>query len=695
MNKRLLFYYLAIIHVSVLVAQEQMNEILYGVAYYDEYMPYDRLDQDIQMMKDAGLNFVRIAESTWSTVEPHDNQFDFSHIDRVLDAMHAAGIKVVVGTPTYAVPSWLVKKYPEILAITPSGQRLYGARQNMDISNKNFRFHAERVIRKIMEHVKDHPAIIGYQVDNETKAYKTSGPNVQKAFVEHMKNKFTLNELNKAYGLDYWSNRINSWEDFPSVNGTINASLKSAFEQFQRGLVTEYLAWQTAIVKEYSKPYQFVTQNFDLEWRGYSYGIQPEVDHFEAAKSLDIAGVDIYHPSQDELTGIEISLAGDLARSMKGGKNYFVVETEAQGFRQWVPYPNQLRLQAYSHLASGANMVAYWHWHSIHNSAETYWKGLLSHDFKPNPTYDESKIIGHELKNIGRHLVNLKKNNDVAILFSNEALSAFNAFKFGWGTTLNYNDVLRPYYDALYELNVGVDFIDSSVDFEMGSNEFGKYKMIIVPALYSASDKLLQKLNEFVANGGHVIITFKSGFSDENVKVRVIDQPGLLSEMCGVTYNQFVDPKGIGLKDDPFKLSRENKLLNWMELLKPTTAEVIANYDHPYWGRYAAITQNKFKKGMATYVGAMMSKSLTKALVKDCLLKANLLDEDLIEYPIIKKHGTNALGKKIRYYFNYSATEKQFTYAYDKAFNLHTSDFVSEGDEITIPAWGVVILESK
>ncbi len=177
--------------------------------------------------------------------------------------------------------------------------------------------------------------------------------------------------------MDYWSNRINNWNDFPSTVGSINASLNAEFAKFQRLLVTNYLAWQTKIVKEYAKPNQFVTQNFDFEWRGFSYGIQPDVDHFAAAKALDIAGVDIYHPTQDNLTGIEISFGGDMARSMKAGKNYFVIETEAQGFPQWVPYPGQLRLQAFSHLASGANMVSYWHWHSIHNAAETYWKGSV------------------------------------------------------------------------------------------------------------------------------------------------------------------------------------------------------------------------------------------------------------------------------------------------------------------------------
>ena len=169
---------------SIVFAQNKSEKLLFGVAYYDEYMPYERLEKDVAMMRESGINFVRIAESTWSTVEPQDNVFDFHLIDRVLDAMHKGGIKVIIGTPTYAVPTWLVKKYPSVLATTPQGQRQYGARQNMDITNEHFIFHAERVIRKIMGHVKNHPAIIGYQVDNETKAYQTSGENVQKQFVQ-------------------------------------------------------------------------------------------------------------------------------------------------------------------------------------------------------------------------------------------------------------------------------------------------------------------------------------------------------------------------------------------------------------------------------------------------------------------------------------------------------------------------------
>ena len=668
------------------------DHLLFGVAYYDEYMPYERLDKDVAMMKDAGINVVRIGESTWGTMEPQDGVYDFSHIDRVLNAMQRAGIKVIIGTPTYAVPTWLVKKYPAILAITPKGQNQYGSRQNMDISNPDFRSHAEAMIRKLLAHVKDHPAIIGYQVDNETKFYKSSGPNVQRDFVSYIKTKYgTLDKVNGDFGLDYWSNRINNWDDFPSVNGSINASLSSEFAKFQRLQVTNYLAWQAAIVREYKRPDQFITQNFDFEWRGFSFGIQPEVDHFAAAKALDVAGVDIYHNTQDKLTGTEISFGGDMGRSMKHGENYFVIETEAQGYAQWVPYPGQLRLQAFSHLASGASMLEYWHWSSIHNSYETYWKGLLSHDFAPNPTYNEAKTIGRDFQRLSPDLVNLHKHNEAAVFFSNEALTAFNAFSYGNDRTENYNDVLRPFYDALYRINVGVDFVDPSTP------DLSQYKLIVVPALYAASDKVLERLNTYVRNGGHVVYTFKSGFSDENVKVRSSTQPGIINAAAGISYSQFTLPENVTLKGDPYGVGLDDdKVTKWMELITPGTAQVLASYDHPVWGKYAAITRNNYGKGVATYVGFMPGDKLTQKILERAVKDAGLWHEDQqLAFPLITKKGVNGRGKTVHYYFNYSASPASFVYPYPAGNELLSAVAVRQGETQNLAPWGVRIVEEN
>jgi beta-galactosidase len=605
----------------------------------------------------------------------------------VLDAMHRAGIGVIVGTPTYAVPTWMVRQHPDILAVTPRGPGRYGARQIMDITHPAYLFYAERIIRKLIERVSDHPAVIGYQIDNETKHYHTAGPNVQLLFVKHMRERFgTLDEINRTFGLDYWSNRINSWEDFPSTIGTINGSLGAAFAAFQRKLVTDFLAWQTAIVNEYKRPGQFVTHNFDLEWRGYSYGVQPDVEHAEAAKPLDIAGIDIYHPSQDDLTGIEISIGGDIARSIKRN-NYLVLETQAQAFPHWLPYPGQLRLQAFSHLASGANMVAYWPWHSIHNSFETYWKGLLSHDFEPNPIYDEAKTIGADFARLSPHLINLKKTNQTAVLASNESLTALEWFKLP-GSNKNYNDVVRLMYEQLYAMNIGCDVIFPA------SDDLDRYRLLIVPALYAAPDSLLERLNAFVSNGGHIVYSFKSGFADQHLKVRSLTQPGIISAACGIAYSMFAEPKRVGLKDDPFHVGEANNTIStWMELITPTTAEALAYYDHPEWGRYAAITRNRYGKGTATYVGCMPSPAIMRQVLQQAVKEAGLwsADQDL-SFPLVTKSGTNQHGKAVHYYFNYAPQPSSIDYPYADGRELLSDRPVRSGQALPIDAWGVMIV---
>lgn len=676
-----------------------MKELLYGAAYYDEYMPYDRLDKDVEMMKKAGINTVRIAESTWSTCEPQPGEFDFSHVERVMDAMEEAGINVIIGTPTYAVPTWMVKAHPDVLAETVKGRGIYGARQIMDITHPVYLFYAERVIRELMKCTAHRKCVIGFQLDNETKYYGTAGKNVQEQFVKYIREKFhdDLDAMNYEFGLDYWSNRINAWEDFPDVRGTINGSLGAEFEKFQRTLVDKFLGWQADIVNEYRREDQFVTHNLDFEWRGYSYGIQPYVNHLHASQCLTIAGTDIYHPTQDDLTGAEIAFGGDLIRSLKQN-NYLVIETEAQGFPGWTPYKGQLRLQAYSHLASGANSVMYWHWHSIHNSFETYWKGLLSHDFQENATYREACTIGNEFARLGKHLVNLKKKNEVAVLVSNEALTALNWFRIqeqapgADAKSIYYNDVMRWMYDTLYHMNVECDFIWPE------SENLEQYKAIVVPALYAAPDELLIRLKQYVENGGTLIASFKTAFANENVKVSHQVQPHILSNCFGVHYDQFTFPKNVGLTGEvipekPDQKGNAHPAANvFMELLVSEGAEVLASYEHYNWKDYAAITRNHYGKGQAVYIGCMTDEETLKSVYKAVLPEADVEIPEY-HYPIIVRKGLNDLGKTVCYFLNYSGMELEMPYDYKNGIELLENTAVENGTALQMPAWGVKIVE--
>lgn len=695
--------------------KKETDAILYGAAYYDEYMPrdLDRIDTDMDMMVQAGINVIRIGESTWSTCEPQPGIFDWTHIDRSLDAAERHGISVIAGTPTYAVPTWLVKMYPQVLAETVNGQGHYGARQIMNIVNPAYRFYGEGVIRALISHVADRKCVIGYQVDNETKYYDSVSDDMQILFVKYLRKKFhdNLEDLNAEFGLDYWSNRINAWEDFPDVRASINQSLRGEFDKFRRATVAEYLQWQADIVRDYAREDQFITQNFDYEWVGWSYGLQPAVDHFKAARAIDIAGVDIYHPSEDELTGKEIAFGGDLSRSLKDGNNYIVLETQAQGQNGWLPYPGQLKLQAFSHLASGADGVMYWHWHSIHNSFETYWKGLLSQDFESNPVYEEAGECGRFLQTeAGKHLMHLKKNNQVAIMVSNEALSALSWFSLDTGFPggkVRYNTVLRRVYDALFDLNIEADFLPTDAPVE----KLEKYALIITPALYTADQKTIDCLKQYVQDGGHLVSTLRSFVANDYATVWHDRAPHTLTDVFGMTYNTFTCPQNVPLAfRGPLDSVQPTDSQALIELINPgSDTEVLASYDHYAWNKYAAITRHAYGSGDAEWIGTLVDAASMRKILAEAADNAGVsgLGRGLAGR-ISLRTGTNSLGERVTYLLNYSADPVTLSSPVSGSLLLGGADKTgqaspelsalpscAQGDTITVDRWGVQIILSR
>lgn len=489
----------------------------------------------------------------------------------------------------------------------------------------------------------------------------------------------------------------------------INASLAAEFDKFRRAQVSEYLAWQADIVREYARPDQFVTHNFDFEWRGYSYGVQPSVNHFQAARTLDIAGVDIYHPTEDDLTGKEIAFGGDVTRSLKNGANYLVLETQAQGQHGWLPYPGQLRLQAYSHLASGADSVMYWHWHSIHNSFESYWKGLLSHDVEPNPTYDEASVFGQEIARpeIGSHLLHLQKHNKVAIMISNESLTALQWFSLDTGfpasSDYSYNDVVRRVYDALFDLNVECDVVTTKTDF----SQLQQYSMVITPALYSAPEQTLKALRAYVEQGGYLIATVRSMVCDEYLKIWHDKAPHEMQDVFGITYNQFTRPQKVGLltqsslRDGDQDAFAEGCCQAFMELLNPDIdTTVLAHYLHPVWSSYAAITHHQFGRGQAQWIGTLLDPQAMRQVLVEALKVAGLygpLQE--LAGQITVRQGINAAGEQVTYFLNYSDQVVTVSSPYAGRILLGqcqtAGKSIGAGEQLTVDAWNLAIVVGK
>jgi len=679
--------------------------ILYGAAYYNEYVPADlqpgRLDKDVALMKAAGITVVRMGESTWSLWEPADGRFEYAWMDRVVDAMGKAGIKVIMGTPTYSIPTWMAHAHPEILARPLGGAFIgYGMRQNMDFDDPTFRFYAERVITNLVSHYKDNPAVIGWQIDNETAPYGASNTDVFAGFVDHLKQKFgTTDTLNKAWFLNYWGEDVNDWADMPTRDNATSTSYKLEWSRWQQMRVTKFLTWQAELVRKYRRADQFVTQDFGSMMKA-------EVNEPDVAAALDVVANNPYHGTQDHFDGWWQALQGDFSRSLKH-TNFLVTETNAQTLGwdsagQFPPYDGQMRLDVYTDVSSGANMVEYWHWHSIHAGQETYWKGVLSHDLEPNRAYAEVTRIAHELQRVGPELADMKIHNDVAILYSVDSSNGISFMPFerqegsGWvpgKAAGGYNAIVSQLHRSLYLANVGSDFVFPNVS----AAELAQYKLLIVPCLYVADDALLKRISDYVHNGGHVLMTFKSGFTNENSAVRWELAPGPLREAAGFTYQEFSNLEHpLELKSDPFHAGNENKVSTWAEFLRLTTAQPLAFYDHPFFGRWPAVTSNHFGAGTLTYEGTALSDKLQQAVVLDELRNAGLIRADQQLPPSVRvKHGLSRDGHRLHYYLNYSSAPATLGYAYATGSDLLTGQSLSERQQTTLQPWDLVIVKER
>ena len=641
-----------------------MDGLIFGAAYYYEYAREERLERDMQLMREAGMNTIRIAESTWSVEEPRCGEFDFSHVTKVIETAARNGINVIIGTPTYAVPKWLSDMDPGVL-----GDNAFGSRQNMDITDPTYRYYAERIIRELVSRTAAYRNVIGYQIDNETKHLGVNNERIREGFRNWLKERFgTIEAVNEAYVMNHWSLSVSSFDELPDPEETSNGGYACAFEEYRREIAAEFLHWQAEIVSEYKRNDQFITHNFDYDWKelgaedeqnGCSAGLQPDLNDFEAAKSLTVAGTDVYTPPCGQLTGRELAFAGDLMRPLKNAP-YLVMESQTQAFPGWLPWPGQLRLMAMMHLASGTGGLMFWPWASIHGGKEAYWKGILSHDGEPGATYAEVKEIGDHFRKIGPAL-KTKARSRIALIVSTEALHALRHFPMD--KDMSYNDIVNDYHRALYELNLECDVIyDREAD-------WSGYDLLVIPALYCTSDGMIERMRAFVEGGGSILASFHSFFADENTTIRHDRQPHGMNDVFGMHYDRFT----------------KNGCHHWMELLEPDTAEALQNYRDPHWKSFAALTHNRFGKGSAWYVGCDCKSFDLKRIISSAAAEAGI-EVPTVQWPVIvKKRG------ELTFILNFSDQSQRITAEHECTDIISGTDY-DEGSAIYLDAWGASVL---
>lgn len=413
------------------------------------------------------------------------------------------------------------------------------------------------------------------------------------------------------------------------------------------------------------------------------------IDQVEAFRQMEYPAINVYYDMQDAQDGQWIGYSCDYMRRLCKHQNFLITETNAQGTgwssqSQWPPYDGQLRQNMYAFLAGGANMVEYWHWSTLHYGQETYWRGLLGHDMQPNRIYREFQRDAEELDRIGDKLVNLKKHNRVAMLFSHDSKLGLDFMPYTNG------DQYKSYwvYEALYKQNIACDIIPCD-----RITDFSGYDMLVIPPLYVANDALLKKISDFVKKGGEVVMLYKSGYCDQDDDVRTTLAPGLLTDACGFTYQEYSSINNLKLKANDLG-AEDNSVNTWMEFLRPTTATPLAYVDHPFFGKWPCITENSFGKGHLIYIGTVPSQSLLQKLVARAATRKGLFDlGEKYHYPIIIRSGINGQGKQLHYIFNYSAHAQTIKYPFGKSHSLLDKQHLEKDSEVQIDPWGVIIGE--
>lgn len=602
-----------------------------GVAYYNEYLPDpSRLRTDLRLMVEAGIRCIRVGESVWSTWEPRDGEFDLEWLTPVLDGAAAHGIDVILGTPTYAVPPWLSAKHPELAVRRADGSTVpWGGRQEVDYTSETFRFYAERIVRAVLGRHGRHRAVIGVQVDNEAGLHLIHNEHVVRRFRERLAERYgTPQALNEAWGLTYWSHRISSWDELWAPAGNTTPAYDLAWRRFQAEQTAEFIGSQARLARELIADDAFVTTCIAYQ--------RPAMDDVLVGARLDVSSGNAYAVAQDaydlrhEGAGgqwyaddvAQLVLMADRMRATKQ-QPFLVTETGAGSIGAAdltrPPYAGQLAQTAWLLVARGARLVSYWHWHSLHSGAEGHWGGVLGHDLQPGRIHAEISRIGAQLARAEEWLADAEAESDVALVRAHDSewVMAFEPpfTTAEGGDRAAYRRIQECFARAVIDAGHQLAVVDERM-LPNAPELLRRYPVVVVAGLIAASDATLRTLVEYTRLGGRLVVGPRTGYGDDQARLRAETAPEILREALGLRYREFAAPA----RDVPISTSGgAGAARGWIDCYEPEGADVLAGYAHPHFGQWAAATRNVFGAGVAYGVGTLADRTTMRRILQEVL----------------------------------------------------------------------------
>ncbi|MFF7337569.1 beta-galactosidase [Streptomyces sp. NPDC008163] len=581
------------------------GRILFGGDYNPEQWPEEVWEDDVRLMKEAGVNSVTLGVFSWARIEPRPGAREFDWLDRLMDLMHAHGIGVVLATPTASPPPWMGARHPETLPRAQDGSIVwYGSRQQFCPSSPVYRRYAAALTEDLAARYARHPALTVWHINNEYCTHcwcdETAGH-----FRRWLRARYgTLDALNEAWGTAFWSQRYDAWtEILPPRKAQYmrNPTQALDFKRFTSDALMECFTAERDIVARHT-PHIPVTTNFMPLWSGQ--------DAWAWSAEEDIVSVDVYPDPRDPWGGQYNAMLADMTRSQAAGP--WMLMEQAAGAVNWRgvnhPKPEGLnRLWSLQSVARGADAICYFQWRQSRQGSEKFHSGMLGHAGERGRAYRETRQLGAELAAIGSAVSGTGVTAEVAVLHDWDAWWA-SAQEGAPSALLDYAEVVRRWHRALWENGTPTDFARPDAG-------LGRYKAVLVPHLYLLDDAAVDHLVAYVAGGGHLVCGFFSGVADVDDRVRPGGMDARLRELFGIATLHEWWPLDA---DETVECDGFRGTLWSEELEAAEDTEVLAAYRDGELAGLPAV----LRRGRAVYVSTLPEPPALRALLADVVREA-------------------------------------------------------------------------
>lgn len=633
--------------------------MLLGVDYYPEQWDPALMEADLDAIREMGGNTIRIAEFSWHLMEPEEGHYDFSFFDHVIAMAREKGLRVILGTPTAAIPAWLANRHPDILSRFENGQpRAFGGRHVCCCNSPRLYEYSEKIIRAMAGHYNDEPQIAAWQIDNEI-GHEDSDlcwcPRCREAFRRFLRDKFggDVHRLNETYGTAFWSQEYNDFDEIPLPAPTItthNPALRLDWERFRSKSLCDFLDFQARLIQEID-PQAVIIHDFP------GGGLDKHVDYSQAAKCLDTAAYNnypVWGGQKEPLPPHETAFALDHIRGLKR-KNFWITEAimGAQGHdvTGYLPRPGQAKLWSWQGMAHGCESLLYFRYRGAAKGAEQFCYGILDADNRRGRKFREVQSFFREVPQYAQAL-EAPIHSDVAIVYDYDSLASFRIQR--QSLLLDCPGEMKKLYKAFYDRNISVDVIPAEADLT-------GYQIVLLPQLTVMKPEFQAKAERFVREGGTLVLTYRTGVKDPDNNLFFGEVlPVGYAGLAGVTVAETESLQ----EQNAFPVVGEGAFAGadgyggvFRDMLEVRDAEVLYRYGDSFYREFAAATRKRQGPGAVYYLGCSLDEGTISRLTETILAERGI---EAIPSPegveIVTRGGA---GQKIRMLMNHNAFEAE------------------------------------